>query len=108
MSSSSSPPAPGGGPEPLPSLAGLSLSSQISGGGGGGGNAPGAPELPLPAVGARVRCQGLTGAAELNGCHGRVLSHEGARAKVRMDGPGGRVVGRGLLSSTAQLNLSRV
>ena len=55
------------------------------------GTSPGAPELP--AVGARVRCEGLTGAAELNGCLGRVLSHEGARAKVRMDGPGGRVVG---------------
>jgi len=50
--------------------------------------------LPLPAVGARVRCKGLTGAAELIGCLGRVLSHaEGARAKVVMDGPSGRVVG---------------
>jgi hypothetical protein len=71
---SSSLPAPGGGPEPVPSLTSLSLSSQISsqisdgGGGGGGGDAPGAPELPLPAVGARVRCEGLMGAAELNGC----------------------------------------
>ena len=56
--------------------------------------APGAPELP--AVGARVRCEGLTGAAELNGCLGHVESHEGApaRVKVRMDGPGNRVVGR--------------
>ena len=60
---------------------------------GGGGDAPGAPEPPLPAVGARVRCKGQTGAAELNGCLGRVVSHEGARAKVLMDGPGGRVVG---------------
>jgi hypothetical protein len=95
MASSSLPPAPGGGPEPAPSLASLSLSSQISDGvgGGGGGDAPGASELPLPAVGARVRCEGLTGAAELNGCLGRVVSHEGARAKVLMDGPGGRVVG---------------
>jgi len=92
------------GPEPAPSLAGLSLSSQISGGGGGGGgrapswcrggDASGPPEeLPLPAVGARVRCKGLTGAAELNGCLGRVESHDGARARVVMDGPGGRVVG---------------
>jgi len=98
----SSPPAPDGGPKPAPSLAGLSLTSQISGegsgdggggGGGVGGDAPGAPELPLPAVGARVRCQGLIGAAELNGCIGRVVSHEGARARVLMDGPGGRVVG---------------
>ena len=97
--SSSSPPTPGAGPEPSPSLAGLSLFSHISGGSGGGGagkgggDAPGPPELPLPAVRARVRCEGLTGAAELNGCLGRVVSHEGARAKVRMDGPGGRVVG---------------
>ena len=53
----------------------------------------GAAELPLPAVGARVRCVGLTGAAELNGCVGRVVSHEGSRAKVRVDGAGGRVVG---------------
>ena len=51
------------------------------------------PGVPLPAVGARVRCEGLTGAAELNGCLGRVVSHQGARAHVRMDGPGGRVVG---------------
>jgi len=47
--------------------------------------------LPLPAVGARVRCEGLTGAAEWNGCLGRVVSHEGARAQVLTDG--GRVVG---------------
>jgi len=49
----------------------------------------------LPAVGARVRCEGLTGAAELNGCLGRVVSHEMARAKVRIDGggAGARVVG---------------
>ena len=40
-----------------------------------------------------MRCEGLTGAAELNGSLGRVVSHEGARARVRMDGPGGRVVG---------------
>jgi hypothetical protein len=54
-------------------------------------DAPGATELP--AVGARVRCQGLTGAAELNGCLGRVVSHDGARAKVRIsDGAGGRVL----------------
>jgi len=31
------------------------------------------PGVPLPAVGARVMCQGLTGAAELNGCLGRVV-----------------------------------
>jgi hypothetical protein len=44
-----------------------------------GRNAPGARELL--AVGARVRCEGLTGAAELNGCLGRVMSHhEGERA----------------------------
>jgi hypothetical protein len=99
--SSLSTPTLGGGPESSPSLAGLSLSSQISGGGGdvgGGGvwgseDASGPSELPLPAVGARVRCEGLTGAAELNGCLGRVVSHEGARARVVMDGPGGRVVG---------------
>ena len=90
----------GAGPEPALSLARLSLSCQISGGGGsghggggGGGDAPGASELPLPVVGARVRCEGLTAAAELNSCLGRVVSHEGARAKVRMDGPGGRLVG---------------
>jgi len=88
-SMSSSTPAPGGSPEPSLLLAALSLSG---GGGGGDGKAPGAP-LALPAVGARVRCEGLTGAAELNGCLGRVVSHEGARAKVRMDGPGSRVVG---------------
>ena len=110
MPMSSSTPTPGGGPEPAPSLAGLSLSSRISAaGGGGGGRAPswcggalswcrgsdasGPPELPLPAVGARVRCKGLTDAAELNGCLGRVESHDGARAMVVMDGPGGRVVG---------------
>ena len=58
-----------------------------------GGDAPGARELPLPAVGARVRCEGLTGAAELNGCLGRVVSHEGARGKALNDGPDGRVVG---------------
>ena len=29
----------------------------------------------------------------MNGCLGRVVSHEGARAMVRMDGPGGRVGG---------------
>jgi hypothetical protein len=80
---SSSPPAPGGGPEPAPSLAGLSLSSQISGGGkdgawaGGSGDALGALELPQPAVGARVRCKGLTGAAELNGCLGRAVGRCG-------------------------------
>jgi len=46
-------------------------------------------------VGVRVRCEGLTGAADLNGCLGRVVSHEGARAKVRIDGggAGARVVG---------------
>ena len=44
-------------------------------------------------MGARVRCEGLTGAAELNGCLGRVVSHDGARAKVRMDAAGARVVG---------------
>ena len=93
MSSSSPTPAPGGRPESAPSLAGLSRSSQISDGGGGGGggggdgggDARGASELPLPAVGARVRCEGLTGAAELNGRLGRVVRHEGARARVLMD-----------------------
>jgi hypothetical protein len=35
---------------------------------------------------------GLAGAAELNSCLGRVVSYEGARATVLMDGPGGRVV----------------
>ena len=47
--------------------------------------------LALPAVGARVRCEGLTRAAELNGCLGRVVSHEGERARVLLDG--GRSVG---------------
>ena len=118
MSSSSSPPAPGGGPEPSPSLAGLSLSSQISGGvggsgggggGGGGSGGRGGPgglsglplplPLPLPAVGARVRCEGLTEfphAAALNGYLGRVVAHAPgppARARVQLDGPVGRVVG---------------
>jgi len=91
------PRAPGGGPEPSPSLAGLSLSSQISGGEGvgGGGDAPGAPGLPLPAVGARVRFKGLTELTRetaLKGCLGRVVGHAGARALVRLDGPSGRVV----------------
>ena len=79
MSSSSSTPAPGGGPEPS-LLAALSLSR---GGGGGDGTPPGAPELP--AVSARVRCEGLTGAAELHGCLGRVVSHEGAPAGRRCE-----------------------
>jgi len=70
-------------------------------------------------VGARVRCEGLTGAAELNGCLGRVVSHEGARAKVRMDAPGGGgggrvvsvkpqnlVVVRGATSTAASANLN--
>jgi len=101
-------PTLGDGPGPSPSLSGLSLSSQICsgggvGGGGGGSDASGPSELPLPAVGARVRCEGLTDAAAvLNGCLGRVESHEGARARVVMDGPGGR----GLHSSSVQLNLS--
>jgi hypothetical protein len=134
----SPPNAPGGGPEPSPSLAGISLNSQISELGGGAavdapgaselptpalggrlepspslagvkvssqmsgalsllwgflaslwlslfsflssslsslspGDAPGVSELPLPAVGARVRCEGLTGAPEMNGCVGRVV-----------------------------------
>ena len=81
----------GGGPEPAPLLAGLTLESQISDGGrgeGGGGGDPGAREPPLPAVGARVRCKGLTGAAELNGCLGRVVSHEGVRRrKCEWTGP---------------------
>ena len=41
---------------------------------------------PSPAVGARVRCEGLVDAAELNGCLGRVVGHDGARARVLMDG----------------------
>ena len=41
---------------------------------------------PSPAVGARVRCEGLVGAAELNGCLGRVVGHDGARVRVEMDG----------------------
>jgi hypothetical protein len=65
-----------------------------------------------------VRCEGLAGTAELNGCLGRVVSHEGARARVCMDGAGGgRVVGvkpgnlvvtvgRGSHSFPFQLNLS--
>jgi len=40
-----------------------------------------------------VRCKGLTGAVALNSCLGRVVGHEGARTRVLMDGPGGRVVG---------------
>jgi len=44
-------------------------------------------------VGGRVRCEGLTGAPELNGCLGGVVSHEGDRAKVRLDAAGARVVG---------------
>jgi hypothetical protein len=99
----------GGGPEPSPSLSGPSLSSQISSGGGVGGgggveghDATGPSEVPLPAVGARVRCTSLLGSAELNGCLGRVESHEGVRARMVMDGPGGR----GLHSSSIQLNLS--
>ena len=86
-------PARGGGPEPaFRALSGLSLSDGVP---GAGGDPPGAPPKPkkLPAVGARVRCEGLTGAAELNGCLGRVVSHKRARARVRMDGPGCCVVG---------------
>ena len=48
-------------------------------------------EPTLPAVGSRVRCEGLKGAAELNGCVGRVLNHAGDRARVKIDG--GRVLG---------------
>lgn len=33
-----------------------------------------------------MRCEGLKGAAELNGCMGKVLEHVGARARVRIDG----------------------
>ena len=88
----SSTPANGGGPEPALALAALSLAHGVV---DGGGNPPAAPPKTLPAVGARVRCEGLADAAAagLNGCLGRVESHEGARAKVRMDGAGGRVVG---------------
>jgi hypothetical protein len=82
MPSSTPAPAPPGGGVPKPSLAALSLTGDC-----GGGEATGASELP--AVGARVRCEGLTGAAELNGRLGRVVSHEGERARVRMDGRGG-------------------
>ena len=45
------------------------------------------PGEPLPAVGARVRCQGLTGAAELNGCLGRVVSHEVRRCRLNLSKP---------------------
>ena len=61
-----------------------------SGGGGGGAvaHASRAPGLPLlPAVGARVRCKGLTGAAELNGCLGRVVSHEVRRCRLTVAKP---------------------
>ena len=44
-------------------------------------------------MGAHVGCEVLTGAAESNGCLGRVVSYRGARAKVRTDGSSGRVVG---------------
>ena len=88
----SSTPTNGGGPEPALALAALSLADGVLDGGGGDPTAP--PPQELPAVGARVRCQGLAGAAAagLNSCLGRVESHGGARAKVRMDGAGGRVV----------------
>jgi len=48
----------------------------------------------LPAVGSRVRCEGLTGPPELNGCLGVVLGHdrEGGRATVGLEGPDPRVV----------------
>jgi len=77
------------GDDAEPSLAAILL----SGGGGSGGESAAAPPKALealPAVGSRVQCEGLTGAAGLNGCLGRVEGHEGARARVRMDG--GRVV----------------
>ena len=91
----SSTPARGGGPGPaLAALSGLSLSD---GADEGAGDPPGSHSKKLPTVGARVRCEGLTGAAwvlmELNNCLGRVVSHAGGRAWVVMDGPGGRVVG---------------
>ena len=86
----SSTPARSSGPAPsLAALSDLSLSDGVD----GGGDPPGDPLQKLPAVGARVRCKGLTGAAGLNGCLGRVVSHAGARARLLMDGPDCRVVG---------------
>jgi hypothetical protein len=75
------------------SLAALSLSgSRGRGGWDDTTNAAPSPEAGvLPAVRSRVRCEGLTGAAELNGDLGRVVGHDGERARVLMDG--GRVVG---------------
>ena len=49
-------------------------------------------EVALPAVGARVRCERLTGAVELNGCLGRVVHHVERHARVLIDCPGGRIV----------------
>jgi hypothetical protein len=62
----------------------------------GGAAAPAAPELPLPPVGSRVRCEGLKTAVELNGCVGYVMFHQpgAGNAAVRVnDGLSGRVVG---------------
>jgi len=61
--------------------------------GSGGGEGGDAGEAVGVAVGSRVRCEGLAGAAELNGCLGRVVGHAGERVSVRLNGPNGRVVG---------------
>jgi len=66
------------------------------------------PQMKLPAVGARVRCEGLTGATELNGCLGCVASHEGDRARVQIDGPCSRMVGMRLQNLIVVLGLSDV
>ena len=42
-------------------------------------------EVPLPVVGSRVRCEGLKGAAELNGCLGYVVEYS-RRARESEDG----------------------
>ena len=43
--------------------------------------------MTLPEVVFRVRCEGLLGAAELNGCEGVVVEHLAERARVRMAAP---------------------
>ena len=60
-------------------------------------------------VGVRVRCEGLSGAAELNGGLGRVVSHghEGARAMVRVDGRGLHTLTSPLRSRTFGTRRSR-
>jgi len=93
-----------------PSLAGLSLSSQIfgsgrDGGGGGDAEALGTSELPLPLVGTHVRCEGLLGVPG-GGPEPSPPSLAGLSLSSQFSGGSGGG-GRGLHSSTSQLNLSR-